>query len=164
MQTQRRPWCGSDFCQLRMGSLSSEEIESASKNDDDLSSIRKRRNLHFGPLPSCASQSSQVPKRPSAACLRACGKRYGGIHQKYFRSSRTVPVPLCRASTHAARSPSLPFVSARPAFRRARAHSQSSDAQRMSDSAGGSSDEPTSTLIGTLVAAFKERLAGGSKR
>ena len=35
-----------------MGSLSSltEEIESASKNDDDLSSIRKRRNLHFGPL------------------------------------------------------------------------------------------------------------------
>lgn len=40
----------------------------------------------------------------------------------------------------------------------------SSDAQRMSDSAGGSSDEPASTLIGSLVAAFKERLAGGSKR
>ena len=159
MQTQRRPWCGSDFCQLRMGSLSSEEIESASKNDDDLSSIRKRRNLHFGPLPSCASQSSQVPKRPSAACLRACGKRCGGNQQKFKYCTGTAVSRL-----HAARSPSLPFVSARPAFRRARAHSQSSDAQRMSDSAGGSSDEPTSTLIGTLVAAFKERLAGGSKR
>jgi len=34
----------------------------------------------------------------------------------------------------------------------------------MSDSAGGGSDEPASTLIGSLVAAFKERLAGGSKR
>ena len=45
-----------------------------------------------------------------------------------------------------------------------RAHSPSSDARRMSDSAGGGSDEPASTLIGSLVAAFKERLAGGSKR
>ena len=81
-------------------------------------------------------------------------------------ASRTVPVPLCRATVapprRAVAEPAR--TRARPTFRRARAHSQSSDAQRMSDSAGGSSDEPTSTLIGTLVAAFKERLAGGSKR